>query len=65
MLGGRDPYSSSKACAELVASAFRQSYFVGEGQGSLQVGLASARAGNVIGGGDWTPHQLIPIQSPR
>jgi CDP-glucose 4,6-dehydratase len=60
MLGGRDPYSSSKACAELVANAFRQSYFCGEGQGGCQIGLASARAGNVIGGGDWTPHQLIP-----
>jgi CDP-glucose 4,6-dehydratase len=56
-LGGRDPYSSSKACAELVARSFRESYFqVADGQ----AGLASARAGNVIGGGDWTPHQLIP-----
>ena len=60
MLGGRDPYSSSKACAELVANAFRQSYFSDEGQGRRQIGIASARAGNVIGGGDWTPHQLIP-----
>lgn len=59
-LGGRDPYSSSKACAELVASAFRQSYFSAtKGDRSL-IGLASARAGNVIGGGDWTAHQLIP-----
>lgn len=58
MLGGRDPYSSSKACAELVANSFRQSYF-SSGDGNL-IGLASARAGNVIGGGDWTPHQLIP-----
>jgi CDP-glucose 4,6-dehydratase len=60
ILGGRDPYSSSKACAELVATAFRQSYFSGEAQEGCQIGLASARAGNVIGGGDWTPHQLIP-----
>ena len=60
MLGGRDPYSSSKACAELVANAFRQSYFSGAEQEGCQIGLASARAGNVIGGGDWTPHQLIP-----
>jgi CDP-glucose 4,6-dehydratase len=60
MLGGRDPYSSSKACAELVANAFRQSYFSGAEQDGRQIGLASARAGNVIGGGDWTPHQLIP-----
>jgi CDP-glucose 4,6-dehydratase len=60
MLGGRDPYSSSKACAELVANSFRQSYFSGEGQDGRHIGLASARAGNVIGGGDWTPHQLVP-----
>ncbi len=59
-LGGRDPYSSSKACAELVANAFRQSYFSGERGKASELGLASARAGNVIGGGDWTPHQLIP-----
>jgi CDP-glucose 4,6-dehydratase len=56
-LGGRDPYSSSKACAELVARAFRASFF---GNAQPGIGLASARAGNVIGGGDWTPHQLIP-----
>jgi CDP-glucose 4,6-dehydratase len=60
MLGGRDPYSSSKACAELVANAFRRSYFSGAEQDGCQIGLASARAGNVIGGGDWTPHQLVP-----
>jgi len=57
-LGGRDPYSSSKACAELVARAFRESYFTTEQ--TKGIGLASARAGNVIGGGDWTAHQLIP-----
>src|SRR5215470_12102714 len=59
-LGGRDPYSSSKACAELVGDAFRQSYFSDGEQDGCQIALASARAGNVIGGGDWTPHQLIP-----
>jgi CDP-glucose 4,6-dehydratase len=59
-LGGRDPYSSSKACAELVAAAFRQSYFSPESELGGRIGLASARAGNVIGGGDWTPRQLIP-----
>lgn len=59
-LGGRDPYSSSKACAELVANAFRESYFHGSTPARQRVGIASARAGNVIGGGDWTPHQLIP-----
>ncbi len=56
-LGGRDPYSNSKACAELVARSFRESFFSNQ---NGQIGLASARAGNVIGGGDWTPRQLIP-----
>ncbi|MDQ0205053.1 CDP-glucose 4,6-dehydratase [Pectinatus haikarae] len=54
-LGGYDPYSSSKACAELVTSAYRQSFF-----GRTNVALASARAGNVIGGGDWAKDRLIP-----
>ena len=58
-LGGRDPYSASKACAELVARSFRASFFQ-DSAGAGRFGLASARAGNVIGGGDWTPHQLIP-----
>ena len=54
-MGGFDPYSSSKGCAELVTSAYRQSYF------SKSVNhLASARAGNVIGGGDWSQDRLIP-----
>lgn len=55
-LGGHDPYSNSKACAELVTAAFRNSFF-GNGNGVV---VATARAGNVIGGGDWTPFQLIP-----
>jgi CDP-glucose 4,6-dehydratase len=55
-LGGVDPYSASKACAELVASSFRRSYFSGE-NGPL---LASVRAGNVFGGGDWSQDRLIP-----
>lgn len=54
-LGGRDPYSSSKACSELVASAYNQSFFEG-----TETALATARAGNVIGGGDWTPGRLLP-----
>ena len=54
-LGGYDPYSSSKACAEIVASAFRQSYF-----SNSPVAAATARAGNVIGGGDWSLDRLIP-----
>jgi CDP-glucose 4,6-dehydratase len=54
-LGGYDPYSSSKACAELVTQAYRQSYFANH-----QVGVATVRAGNVIGGGDWAVDRLIP-----
>lgn len=54
-MGGHDPYSSSKGCAELVAAAYRRSYFGGTGPA-----LASARAGNVIGGGDWADDRLIP-----
>jgi CDP-glucose 4,6-dehydratase len=54
-LGGADPYSSSKACAELVASAYRRSYFGGEGAPRI----ATARAGNVIGGGDWGEDRLV------
>jgi CDP-glucose 4,6-dehydratase len=60
VLGGRDPYSNSKACAELVAQAFRHSFFPLSDLARHGVALASARAGNVIGGGDWTAHQLIP-----
>jgi CDP-glucose 4,6-dehydratase len=56
-MGGHDPYSSSKGCAELVTSAYRQSYFSGA---DSTVVLASARAGNVIGGGDWATDRLIP-----
>ena len=59
-LGGDDPYSNSKACAELVTSAFRDSYFCKREIGRCRVAVASARAGNVIGGGDWTRDQLIP-----
>ncbi len=55
-MGGHDPYSNSKGCAELVTSAYRKSYF----GANNKVGLASARAGNVIGGGDWALDRLIP-----
>lgn len=55
--GGHDPYSSSKGCAELVTDAFRRSYFAPEPDGPR---LASGRAGNVIGGGDWAPDRLLP-----
>lgn len=54
-LGGHDPYSNSKACAELVVSAYRDSYFQ-----AAKVGLASARAGNVIGGGDFAEDRIVP-----
>jgi len=54
-LGGEDPYSSSKACAELVAAAYRRSYFQAEGSPRI----ATARAGNVIGGGDWGEDRLL------
>ena len=54
-LGGHDPYSSSKACADLVGAAYRDSYLAGSG-----AALASARAGNVIGGGDWARDRLVP-----
>ncbi|MTW35086.1 CDP-glucose 4,6-dehydratase [Pseudoduganella danionis] len=58
--GGYDPYSNSKACAELVTSAYRNSYFHPDQYASHGVALASARAGNVIGGGDWAADRLIP-----
>jgi CDP-glucose 4,6-dehydratase len=54
-MGGYDPYSSSKGCAELVTSAYRRSFMQERG-----IGLASVRAGNVIGGGDWADDRLIP-----
>jgi CDP-glucose 4,6-dehydratase len=56
-LGGRDPYSSSKAAAELAISACRHSFFAGR---NSNIALASARAGNVLGGGDWASDRLVP-----
>ncbi len=56
-LGGRDPYACSKACAELVVDSFRRSYFEGAGR---RVGVATVRAGNVLGGGDWAADRIIP-----
>ena len=62
-LGGYDPYSSSKACAEIVSAAFRQSYFnpakLNQPDGHTTA-IATARAGNVIGGGDWSNDRLLP-----
>ena len=59
-MGGRDPYSNSKGCAELVTAAYRDSFFPPDSLERHGVALASARAGNAIGGGDWTSDQLIP-----
>jgi len=59
-MGGFDPYSSSKGCAELVTSAYRRSFFGGNDPSKPFAGIASARAGNVIGGGDWARDRLIP-----
>jgi CDP-glucose 4,6-dehydratase len=59
-LGGADPYSSSKACAELVTAAYRQSFFSTQTYATHGTAIASARAGNVIGGGDWSEDRLIP-----
>lgn len=54
-MGGHDPYSSSKGCAELVSSAYRNSFLQKEG-----IALATARAGNIIGGGDWAKYRIVP-----
>jgi len=59
-MGGYDPYSSSKGCAELVTAAYRNSYFNPEKYKIHGVAIASARAGNVIGGGDWAEDRLLP-----
>jgi CDP-glucose 4,6-dehydratase len=59
-MGGHDPYSSSKGCAELITAAYRQSFFNGAGNDGDRTHVASARAGNVIGGGDWAEDRLIP-----
>jgi CDP-glucose 4,6-dehydratase len=58
-LGGDDPYSSSKAAAELVTAAYRKSFFTPAKAGE-RVGIATARSGNVVGGGDWAADRLIP-----
>lgn len=59
-MGGYDPYSNSKGCSELVTSSFRSSYFNSKDYNIHGVALASGRAGNVIGGGDWADDRLIP-----
>ena len=59
-LGGFDPYSSSKACSELVTAAYRSSFFPPDRHRAHGVGIATARAGNVLGGGDWAADRLLP-----
>lgn len=55
ILGGKDPYSASKSCQDIVVNSFRESYFSPSG-----VGISSVRAGNVIGGGDWAKYRIVP-----
>jgi CDP-glucose 4,6-dehydratase len=59
-MGGYDPYSNSKACAELVSAAYRSSFFNADNYDEHGVAIATVRAGNVIGGGDWAQDRLIP-----
>jgi CDP-glucose 4,6-dehydratase len=59
-LGGYDPYSNSKACTELVVSSYRNSFFNPAAYDKHGVAIASVRAGNVIGGGDWASDRLVP-----
>lgn len=59
-MGGYDPYSCSKGCSELVTSAFRNSFFVAKDEACRETAVASVRAGNVIGGGDWAEDRLVP-----
>ena len=59
-LGGHDPYSASKACAELIIDSFRNSFFNPANYSQHQKSVSAARAGNVIGGGDWAPDRIIP-----
>jgi CDP-glucose 4,6-dehydratase len=60
VLGGHDPYSASKACTEIVVSSFRSSFFPVKNYNSHKKAIASARAGNVIGGGDWSTDRIVP-----
>ncbi|MBT3647204.1 MAG: CDP-glucose 4,6-dehydratase [Flavobacteriales bacterium] len=59
-LGGYDPYSNSKACAELAISSYRNSFFNSQKFNEHLQGISSARSGNVIGGGDWSANRLVP-----
>lgn len=59
-MGGFDPYSASKGCAELIVSSYLRSFFSNPDRGDCRLGIASARAGNAVGGGDWGADRLIP-----
>lgn len=59
-MGGIDPYSASKGATELVAASYRRALFTGDGPGRPPIALATARAGNVIGGGDWAAARIVP-----
>jgi CDP-glucose 4,6-dehydratase len=59
-LGGHDPYSASKACAELAVAAYRESFFPADRGEATGTGVATVRAGNVIGGGDWAADRIVP-----
>lgn len=59
-MGGYDPYSASKGCAELLIASYRRSFFAYGGSGPCKAAIASVRAGNVIGGGDWAADRLVP-----
>ena len=59
-LGGFDPYSASKGCAELVTAAYRKSFFTAEQNTAFPKAVSTVRAGNVIGGGDWSPDRILP-----
>jgi CDP-glucose 4,6-dehydratase len=59
-MGGSDPYSASKGCAEIIFNAYLRSFFSRQASGERQIGAASCRAGNAIGGGDWGENRLIP-----
>lgn len=58
--GGYDPYSTSKACCEIVTASYRRSFFTSRGEQTTKVHVATVRAGNVIGGGDWATDRIVP-----
>ena len=59
-LGGFDPYSASKACADILTNSYQQSFFAASAAGEAAINVATARGGNVIGGGDWAKDRIVP-----